>query len=334
MTYLILKLTLIYLLIQSLVIILSKKFNFFDYPDNRKKHRQKIINTSGISLYIFLIFVVSEYEFLTKVDKIIVIGFFITLCGFIDDRKKLTPGVKLILLFFPVLYLIFDGYLLIDLGTYPLIGEVFLGKFSFIFTLLACGLLINSFNYIDGIDGLLLSYSILNILYFMLITEDKNLMTFLIIFLIPLSINLFFNMLPIRTNLKMFSGDSGSLFLGFFFSFFIIFLYLDQNIHPSYLIWACWYPVYDSLYVTFKRVFNKKKFYSADRTHLHHTLIKKNKNHFIATSVIILAHLLILSFGYNVVKYINETFSLISFFIFFFFFTFIRTILDKKKVVL
>ena len=45
--------------------------------------------------------------------------------------------------------------------------------------------------------------------------------------------------------------------------------FLLLNIHPAYLIWTCWYPIYDFLYVTSKRFINKK-IYKADILHLHH----------------------------------------------------------------
>ena len=56
----------------------------------------------------------------------------------------------------------------------------------------------------------------------------------LILLLIPLSANLIFNLLPTSTNLKIFSGDCGSLFLGFFISFLIIYSYKYEKIHPTF----------------------------------------------------------------------------------------------------
>ena len=41
-----------------------------------------------------------------------------------------------------------------DLGTYEYLGKISIGQFYFIFTLFAVGLLTNSYNYIDGVDGL------------------------------------------------------------------------------------------------------------------------------------------------------------------------------------
>ena len=50
------------------IILISRKFMFFDIPNTRKIHNTKIINTSGLSLYIFLIFIVSIREYSTKLN--------------------------------------------------------------------------------------------------------------------------------------------------------------------------------------------------------------------------------------------------------------------------
>ena len=70
--------------------------------------------------------------------------------------------------------------------------------------------------------------------------------------------NLILNLLPSKTNFKVFCGDTGSLFTGFFIGFITIELYRSYNIHPVYLIWPLWYPVYDFLSVCINRLIKKK----------------------------------------------------------------------------
>ena len=135
-------------------------------------------------------------------------------------------------------------------------------------------LLINSINYIDGTDGLLIGYTITALSYFYFLSDNQNQYTQLfLIFIYILIISLFFNFLPVKSGFKSFLGDSGSLFIGFFLSFTIIFLYKYQNIHPAFLIWVCWLPIYDFLYVTFKRLSIKRNFSHQDKTHLHHYIL-------------------------------------------------------------
>lgn len=322
------KLTLIYIVILIGTIVISKKFKFYDVPNDRKLHTKPIINTSGFAFYFFLIFLISNYEFSFAIEEIISIGLFVFFTGFLDDRISLTPGVKLIGLLFPTIYITFKGYYLKDLGFYNYFGLLELGKFSIIFSILSIGLLINSINYIDGIDGLLSGISITIFCYFIFLLEDnKNLEIMFFIIIIPLAINLLFNFLSIKSGIKLFFGDGGSLFLGFFISVTMIYLKEFENIHPSYLIWSVWLPVYDFLDVTIFRIKKGLKFYNADQRHLHHLFIKKLKfSHLKASLILCIIQTGIIFFGYLIAKKISPDASLLAYIVSFFLF-----VLIKKK---
>ena len=329
-----LKLTLVYILILFGTVILSKKFKFYDIPNNRKLHSKPVINTSGFALYFFLIFLVLNYEFSFEIEEIISIGIFAFLTGFIDDRVNLSPGVKLIGLLFPTIYLVFKGYYLKDLGLYNNFGLLELGKFSIIFSILAVGLLINSINYIDGIDGLLSGISIIIFCYFIFLIEDnKNLEIIFSIILIPLIINLLFNFLSTKSSIKLFFGNGGSLFLGFFISFAMIYLKVFENIHPSLLIWSVWLPVYDFLDVTIFRLNKKIKFYKADQRHLHHLLIKQLKfSHLKASLILCIIQASIIFLGYLIAKKIGPDVSLSMFVVLFIVFVLVKKNLQYYKI--
>lgn len=306
--------TIVYFALIFLTIILSRRYSFYDFPNDRKIHKKKIINTAGLSLYIFLLIIISLYEYSYELELIISYGIFLVFFGFLDDRISLNASIKIICIFFPVIFLIFNGFELKSLGDYEIIGSIGLGKLSIIFTLLSVGLLINAYNYTDGIDGLLSSLSITLISYIIFLIDNKDVINLLYLFLIPLIINLIFNILPSSNAYKIFLGDCGSLFLGFFLSFLIIYTNIYENIHPSYLIWSCWYPVYDFLYVTFNRIFNKKNFYQPDNSHLHHVILKKFKNNHLKTMIFIsLINIFIIICGFLIAKNIGQIYSLLSF---------------------
>tara|TARA_Y100000389_G_scaffold103478_1_gene100391 strand:+ start:2086 stop:3087 length:1002 start_codon:yes stop_codon:yes gene_type:complete len=324
--------SLLYLIILYSTILISKKFLFFDIPNSRKIHNTKIINTSGLSLYIFVLFIVSIKEYSYEVELIISYGIFLVLCGFYDDRTSMKASIKLICILTPTIFLIINGFVVSDLGDYEFIGTIHLGKLSVFFTLLCVGLLVNSYNYVDGVDGLLISLSIAALLYIFFLSQNKDVDDLLLLFLIPLIINLIFNLLPKSTNLKMFSGDCGSLFLGFFISFLIIYAYKYEKIHPSFLIWTCWYPVYDFLFVTIKRFLNKESFYKPDNKHFHHSILKYFKNNHIKTLVLInTINMVVLMIGYLVTVNFGKIYSLALFIILFLALWMIRDKLNYKK---
>jgi UDP-GlcNAc:undecaprenyl-phosphate GlcNAc-1-phosphate transferase len=282
---LLINLLILYIIIISLIILISNKYEMFDNLNVRKIHKSKTLNTGGISIFIFYLFLVFNYELNHNIELIISIGFFICLLGFIDDRINLSPSVKIITIALISTYLIINGINIYDLGKYEYIGLVKLGKFQIPFLILATGLLINAVNYIDGIDGLLLTFFISCLGYYLFLNEDEEVNNLIKLLLIPAFVNLIFNFAPGKSNLKIFSGNSGSLFVGFFISFLTIEFYNSFNIHPVYLIWPLWYPVYDFLFVSYNRLKNKKSIFMADNTHFHHVIFKGLKNNHLYTTI-------------------------------------------------
>jgi len=295
------KLAIIYILISSIIIYSSIYLKYFDKPNQRTIHRIPTINTGGLIIYSFFLSVVSISEFNHNIELIVSIGFFVCLTGFIDDRINLNPSNKIILILIPSIYLILNGISIDDLGHYEFLGNIELGKFKIPFLLLAIGLLINATNYIDGIDGLLLTFFLSCLLYYIFLIDDIETVNLLKFFVIACFLNLILNLLPSKSKFKVFSGDSGSLFIGFFISFMTIELYNSFNIHPVFLIWPLWYPVYDFLFVSINRLINKKSIFKPDNTHLHHVINNKFRNNKITPIILFLfVNSLIIFIGYKI----------------------------------
>ena len=295
------KLAIIYILISSGIIYLSKYLGYFDKPNKRGIHKIPTINTGGLIIYFFFLSVISQGEFNYNIELIVSIGFFVCLTGFIDDRISLNPSSKIVLLIIPSIYLILNGISISDLGQYEYLGNLELGKFKIPFLLLAIGLLINATNYIDGIDGLLLTFFLSCLIYYIFLIDDIKTINLLKFFVVAGFLNLILNLLPSKNKFKVFSGDSGSLFIGFFISFMTIELYNSFNIHPAILIWPLWYPVYDFLFVSINRLINKKSIFKPDNTHLHHTINNKfNGNRISPIILFLLINSSIIFFGYKI----------------------------------
>ena len=325
------KLLLLYSLIFLFIFSISKKLEFYDLPNNRKIHNRKIINTGGLIIYLYYLILVNFFEFNHNIELIISIGFFICMAGFIDDRINLRPSIKIILIFTPSIYLIFSGININSLGNYEYIGALYLGKFQLPFLILALGLLINATNYIDGIDGLLLTFFACCLGYYIFLLDDIKTVSLLQILLIPVIINLILNFLPVKSKFKIFSGDSGSLFIGFFISFLTIELYTNFSIHPVFLIWPLWYPVYDFLFVNLKRIVEKKSIFLPDKSHLHHKIFFKfKKNNIKTVSLFFFTNVIVIYFGFLISNF-SRLFSLTIFVFGFLLYFLIRFYLDKNE---
>jgi len=302
------------------LIKISKTKGLIDIPNNRKIHTSPIPYTGGLTLsltYIFIIYLTEiEYVFL---NLILAYAFIISLTGFIDDRYNVRPGTKLLLQSVPIFFLIDQNLYLTNLGSYSFLGVLELGAMDKIFTFLCCLLLINAFNYNDGIDGLLPSISIIILLSFVIFLifygsiEYKNflLVTF------PLTIFLFFNFGLIK-KFKIFLGDSGSNLLGFIISFISIFLFIEMKIHPAIIIWPLAYTVYEFLSITCFRILENKGTFKPGRDHLHYELIKILKiNQYISLSIILLINIILIIIGFYIFHKLGPDISLIFFILFF-----------------
>lgn len=331
----------LYIVIIQLILILalikiSKILDLVDHPQKRKFHTDPTPYTGGITLAICYIIIVSITNFENNFLNIILnYTLIVSFGGLIDDKYQVNPGTKIILQILPIFWLIDTGLILNDLGYYDLFNKLELGSFAKIFTVLSCLLLINAFNYSDGLDGLLacISISILGSFYcYIKIYSNIYDADFIIYIAIPIIVFLIFNLGLVKNN-KIFLGDSGSNLLGFVFSFIAIFLYNEYGIHPALLIWPLAYIVYEFLSVNLNRILFKKKIFKAGSDHLHYELMSfLNTSQIKVTITILILNLLLSFLGYNIYRFFGPGLSLISFIITFFVF-FVLKIYIKKKLI-
>lgn len=324
-----------------ILLIISKisyKFNLLDLPNKRKKHPKPTAFTGGLALGI--IYILSNFFFdITgeALNQILLIGFLVAMVGFIDDKYHLNIGGKLSLQILPIIYLVVVQKLnLNQLGDYEFF-ELKLNNFSIVFTLLSVIFLINSFNYLDGLDGTLSlsTVSVIGILYFL--NADENIKIFLITVLLPILIFLCFNFSIFKLP-KLFLGDGGSLLLGFIVAFMLIYISKYNDIHPILLAWSIAIFVYEFLSVNFVRLKNQKKIFEANLDHLHHILYKRYKSLLLTNLIIICANIIFFIIGYLSFNFVNPLTSLLLFISCFIFFLIIRIkfltnrdiIVDKK----
>ena len=311
-------------LILFLISKISYNLNLVDEPNKRKIHLTPTAYTGGIGLCLIYLMGVFLFDFSSeKLNLILSIAFLIGIVGFVDDKYNLNVGSKLSLQVIPIIYLIIiENLSLNHMGNYNYF-KLELNSFSIPFTLLAILFLINSFNYFDGLDGVLsfLTISTLGILFFL--TPNENIKIFLIIVLIPILFFLCFNFSIFKLP-KLFLGDSGSLLLGFIIAFTLIYLSIQKIIHPILLAFSISIFVYEFLSVNLIRLKNKKNIFSAGQDHLHHLLFKNTKSIFKTNLFISLANIICFIIGYISFLLISPLASLILFIILFIIFFILR----------
>jgi len=312
-----------------LMFILTKfsyRLNLLDRPNKRKIHNQAIAYTGGIIISVLLIISLELFDIVYKELNIILsIGFLISCVGLIDDKFELNAGGKLSLQIIPIFYLIvFEKLTLLELGNYSYFN-LELGNFTIPFTLVSVLLLINAFNYFDGIDGALgfTSVSVLLILYFL--ANNDNIKIYIITIILPICFFLLFNFAIFKLP-KLFLGDSGSLLLGFLISFILIYFAKEKIAHPILLAWTISLFVYEFLAVNLHRIENKKNLFKAGQDHLHHLLLKKTNSILFTSFILSFTNLILYLIGFIAFKYISPLVSLLIFLISFFVYYKIRKI--------
>lgn len=259
--------------------LIGEYFHVIDIPNKDKIHTSAtpLIGSFGIIIFsIIIIFVLGINNFNNSITMILTYSYLFFLLGYIDDRVNINAYLKLLIsifILFAALYL--SEILLIKKIYIELLDkDIYLGKFSILFSILCIALLINSLNLIDGINGLASGFSTLWLfsLSLLLNGDIKTILLFISFFM---AINTY---QIIRG--KYFLGDSGTLFLGCLISLVTIFTYntlLNQNITMSIekIFIFFMIPGLDMFRLFIFRLIKKKDPFSRDLNHLHHYMIKQ-----------------------------------------------------------
>jgi UDP-GlcNAc:undecaprenyl-phosphate GlcNAc-1-phosphate transferase len=304
---------------------LSIYINLLDKTDERKIHSGTIPLVGGIAIYLSIIFYAIFFDINKFTLFLLIASSLILLAGVFDDLRNISPITRLFLQIVATLFIISNDFSVTSLGSYH--GYVLhLSSFGYIFTLFSILVLVNATNFIDGIDGLCASLtlvSIISLLIFSNIEVNNNISQLLFFICFSILIFLFFNLGFIK-KYKIFLGDSGSTFLGFLLAWILIYFAEEKYIHPSLLIWCITIPIFDLLRVIIIRFFLKKNPLYPDRIHAHHILFKITKNDKLTLIILTLLAILFSFLGFYVYNIfgpiISLIFYIILFIIYYFFF--------------
>ncbi len=284
-----------------IIIRLFKAINLTDDPDTRKIHLDSTPSLGGLSIYFsVLLAVVITVPLATLVDHRYFLGAIIIslVLGVRDDISSLNSDQKIVVQILASFIVVYFGGVRLT-GFYGLfgIGEInyYLSVGMSVFLLVA---LTNSFNLIDGIDGLAGSISLLICLFLGLwFWQSGNTFYSILSFSISggmLSF-LFFNWEPS----KIFMGDTGSLVTGFVITCLLFTFINEGNMIAPNREWMSFegvigmslaliiLPIYDTLRVFILRISTGKSPFQADRQHVHHVLLRQGFTHSQATIILI-----------------------------------------------
>ena len=295
-------------ILSFIIIIVSQKYflrnNYIDEINTRSSHSSLATRTGGVSLFSTL-FLISVYFYLTGYDiyefSILIPLSILATVGLYDDIHGVDFKLKFIFQIIAAKIIIDNGLIIDNLHGFGGVYEISRITAQLL-TVLVIVAIINSINFIDGVHGLAITNVILFICGFEFFaieqTSYSNLSIILIASIIPLY---YFNF---RKKNKVFLGDSGSLFLGGIISIYVIKILTNDYIIKSeydihkilFVISILFYPIIDIIRIFFLRLIKGTSPFKPDKNHIHHLILKKINNHFLATLIITSISILFLIF--------------------------------------
>jgi UDP-N-acetylmuramyl pentapeptide phosphotransferase/UDP-N-acetylglucosamine-1-phosphate transferase len=288
-------------LLTPIVILVLKKMELMDSPGGRKIHSGFIPSMGGIAFVIATFIAVLSWldaQYIMEIRFLLAAFGLMFFVGLRDDMVNMSAVQKLAGQFIAA-YLV---VVMADIRFTSLYG--FMGIYDLplwisyglsFFTILV---LTNSFNLIDGLDGLAGSISLVTFLFLGWWFFEADLMSYAVFSLILVGAVLSFlvyNWHPA----KIFMGDTGSLSLGFALSVLTV-LFIDKNgTMSSFEGWKfnapiasgvalLIIPIYDTSRIFIKRTMNGKSPMAPDKSHVHHFLLRMGLRHDQVTITLVL----------------------------------------------
>ena len=295
---LLLSFVIVFVSVPSIVKVAQYK-QFYDEPGQRKSHHRNIPNLGGISIFAGLIVATGLFTDLSlskELMQVLVAMVVIFFIGIKDDILIIDPAKKLYGELIAAVIIVILG----DIRFTSLHGFLGIYDINYISSIsLTCFVvivLINSFNLIDGIDGLASGIGIVVSLTFGIWFYLTGYHNYAILSAALLGALLaFFGFNVFGKENKIFMGDTGSLILGLIMSVLVI-KFNEENITyngpykissaPAVSFGILIVPLFDTLRVFTLRILRGLSPFHPDKNHLHHRVLKLGFNHVESTAVL------------------------------------------------
>lgn len=291
------------------IIEVAKDKKLFDEPGGRKVHKAVIPTLGGLGIFAGFIIATligvppSQASVLQYFMAAVMIIFFM---GIKDDILILTASKKFVgQLIAAGIIIKFGGIQITSMYGFMGIHELS-HTASFLLTLFTIVVITNSFNLIDGVDGLAGSLGLLTSIIFGIYFYISGQVLYTIMALSlagSLVAFLIYNFNPA----KIFMGDTGSLLIGTLNSIFVIkFISIASDPSSAFPIESAaaigfsilLVPLFDTLRVVSHRIINRRSPFVPDKNHIHHFLLDLGLSHKMITFTCVSANILFIALAY------------------------------------
>lgn len=276
--------------LELLYFFVAKKFHIVDRPNERSSHQRVVLLGAGIIFYLAMLFYsltngIPYPDFLIGLSVLAIISY-------IDDLRQLPAWLRLFAQLFAVLFSIWIDVNALEIWQIVLLVIVFSG-------------ILNIYNFMDGINGMLAAYSLVVVGtfgYLNLFGGDSFIETeFIATVMIAILVFGFFNF---RTKARCFSGDVGSISMGLIILFLLV-RYVQSvpgsGINVSRLCLIIVFLADGGLTIA-KRFLSGRNILAAHREHAYETMVNDLKvpHLYVSTGYALLQ--LIINVGYIMVS--------------------------------
>lgn len=273
------------ILLELLYFRVAKHFHIVDRPNERSSHHRIVLLGAGIIFY-FAILVYSLTHGIPYVGFLIGLTL-LAVISYVDDLHPLPSWLRLFAQLFAVVITFWTDINTLEIWQMVLLVVVFTG-------------ILNVYNFMDGINGMLASYSLVVVGIFSFIALFINpFVDFHLLATILFAI-LIFGFFNFRPKARCFSGDVGSISMGLIVLFLLV-RYVQSIPGGGFNVSRlCFIIVFlaDGLLTVAKRFLNGRNILEAHREHAYETMV--NELHiphlYVASGYAILQ--LIISIGY------------------------------------
>jgi len=296
-----------YFAIPSIVKV-SKVRNLMANPNGRTSHFNPTPNLGGVAIFAGVIISSVVFTGITTAHElkyIIAAMLIIFFVGLKDDLHPMVAYKKFLGQSIAILFILVPGDFHLS-SLHGLFGiEDLSYPISLIITYILFLALINSFNLIDGIDGLASGVGYLTSLFFGIVfLLDNHLAYAVMSFILSSSLLAFFYYNVFSKENKIFLGDTGAMLIGLILAIFAVrflnfesdTLFLSQSqATPAILLCVLIVPIFDTARVFVLRILRGRSPFEADREHIHHRLLDLSGSHLKATGIILLVNIIFIA---------------------------------------
>lgn len=251
-----------------------------DKPNARKRHQGQVPLIGGISIFVAVL--AASLLWLPNTLELrmyLIASAMMVFIGALDDKYDLRVRIRIVGQIIIASLMIYGvGGYISNLGNLFGLGDIQLGPIGIVFTYLAIIVVINAYNMVDGIDGLIGSLSLNTftaIAILFLMNGNQGYLTYPLILATATLPYLMFNLGYFKKySKKIFMGDAGSMFIGLSVIWLLTIGTQGDNasFRPVTALWICAIPLMDMLAIVMRRYRKGKSPFKPDRDHLHHIL--------------------------------------------------------------